>query len=86
MLSFQYTKDDGSVTDRVIVPLVKPSADYFGIDISELSEESQGIFADKISDILSTRDEAIHQLMSDFDLRFKFRNFKVYKMSNVVEE
>jgi hypothetical protein len=85
MISFQYTKDD-KVTDRVFITLEKPTDKYFGIDISELDPVQQGVFAAKFHKIVEEKEDAIHQLMYDFDLRFKFRYFIPSKMSNIVEE
>ena len=86
MLSFQYTKEDGKVSDRVFIPLESPTNKYFGIDISELSIEDQGIFAAKMQKIQEDKEQAEHALMHDFDIKFKFRYFVPEKMSNIVDE
>lgn len=86
MLSFQYTKDDGKVSNRVFIPLESPTNKYFGIDISELSIEDQGIFAAKLQKIQEDKEEAVHSLMFDYDLKFKFRYFVPEKMSRIIEE
>jgi hypothetical protein len=85
MLSFQYTKEN-KVTDRVFIPLETPTDKYFGIDITELSEEEQGVFAAMFSKIIEDKEEAVHSLMSEFDLKFKFRYFIPSKMSNISKE
>lgn len=86
MLSFSYTKDDGKTTQRNIIPISSPTDKYFGIDLSELSEEDQGIFEARYQEIMDTKDSAIHQLMFDMDVRFKFRNFIPAKMTNIVSD
>lgn len=86
MLSFQYTKDDGKVSDRVFIPLESPTNKYFGIDISELSVEDQGIFAAKMQKIQEDKEEAVHGLMQEFDIKFKFRYFVPEKMFAIVSE
>ena len=86
MLTFTYTKDDGKATKRDVVVINSPTDKYFGIDLSELSEEDQGIFEVKYQNIMDVKDEAIHQLMSDMDVRFKFRYFIPSKMTNVVKD
>ena len=42
IITFQYTKDDKSTSNRVLAVMVKPNTMYEGLDLSELSEEEQG--------------------------------------------
>ena len=90
MISFQYTKDDGKVSDRVFIPLESPTNKYFGIDISELSTEDQGIFAAKMQKIQKEKEKEKEleesRLMQEFGLKFRFRYFIPEKMSNIVVE
>lgn len=87
MITFKYTKKENDVSNRVFIPLVTPAAkNYFGIDITELSDEDQGIFMAEMSIIKEENNAKINALMKKFDIVHNFRAFSPEKMSDIVNE
>jgi hypothetical protein len=75
ILTFTYTKSDGSQSARVVLPLTSPSKNYFGIDLSELDYEEQASFALGYELLQDEFNQKVHALMKDFDLSKNYRNF-----------
>ena len=83
IITFQYTKDDKSTSNRVLAVMVKPHTMYEGTDLSELSEEEQGAagnaYAQAYSDFLA----AIGTIEKQFELKHRYRRFNPTKMTNI---
>ncbi len=82
-ISFDYEKESGGKSYRVVHTLVEPTDKYFAIDLSELDTEDQGMFIAKLEDILDERTQLIEKLMVEFDIKHKYRYFKPERMSNI---
>lgn len=82
-MSFSYTKPNGDVSSRVFIPLVTPNANYFGVDISELSLEDQVAIELDFKDLEDERTKKVAELMSKYDIRHSFRTFSPERMNNV---
>lgn len=82
-MSFRYTKPDGDVSTRVFIPLVSPSANYFGIDISELSADEQLAMETQFKMIEDQKQAQLSELMQKFDIRHNFRSFSPERMQDV---
>lgn len=84
--TFKYTKTTGKVSERTVVVLNSASKHDFTIDISELNEEQQAIFAVRIAALDAERTAALSALMQEFDVSNNFRLFDPEKMQDVSEE
>lgn len=86
ILNFKYTKPNGSISDRVFVPLINPNTMYEGIDISELSEEQQAIFACAVQQAKEEFALKLVNLKEEFDVKTMYRRFDPTKMSDITKE
>ena len=86
ILSFKYTKADGSVSNRTLAVMVKPQTMFEGIDISSLEPPEQYIFTKAINSAYEDYLLAIDTAKAEFDLTFDYRRFDPKKMTEVVEE
>jgi hypothetical protein len=86
ILTFNYTKDNGKQSDRVLAVLVKPNTMYEGIDISELDMEAQGAFAEEFNRIEETFLASLEAIKASFDVKHNYRRFDTQKMQAVVAE
>lgn len=86
ILTFNYTKANGSTSDRVLAVMTKPNTMYEGIDISELDMESQARFADQLNAAYETYLAAITAIKASFDVTHNYRRFDPKKMQAVVSE
>jgi hypothetical protein len=84
--SFKYTDAKGKKSDRVLLAHTVPATMYGGTDITELDEESRGLF---IAAVEAAKDRymlELDQLHIDFDLKHKYRQFKAESMTDVTTE
>jgi len=86
ILTFNYTKDNGKQSDRVLAVLVKPNTMFEGIDISELDMHTQGEFAEQMNRVQEVYVAAIEAVKSSFDVCNNYRRFDPKKMQAVVAE
>lgn len=85
-ITFNYTKKDGSTSERTLVTMVTPGGDkYAGIDVSELSPEEGAEFAKLAQQLHDSYILKLQALQADFDLRFNYKQFLVSGMSNITE-
>lgn len=86
VMTFNYTKENGKVSDRVFVPITKPSENYFGVDITELSPVAQGEYIGKMNHFHNQYLAAMEGLRAEFDIVHNLRNFKPERMSDIERE
>lgn len=86
IITFTYTKKDGSVSQRVLAPSIVPNNMYEGTDISELDMEEQAAFTEGLDMIDNAYLEAIKELQDKFDVNHRYRRFDPKLMSNVIVE
>lgn len=84
--TFTYTKADGSVSQRTIVPFVTPGQFYAGMDIGELSEEAQALYLADLIDARSEYEDKLKQLAFKHDLHGRYRQFSADKVTNLKYE
>mgnify|MGYP006275243021 CR=1 FL=1 len=75
LVEFNYTKQDGSVSDRAVVMLQEPQRNYAGIDVSQLDESSFASFLDDYRIMKNRQHEEMMQLMAQHDLKHNYRQF-----------
>ena len=86
ILTFKYTKADGSTSNRVLATLVKPTTMYEGIDISSLEVADQVMFADAMNVAYNTYMATLEAVKAEFDVIHDYRRFDPKKMAEVVSE
>lgn len=85
-MTFDYTKSADKVTSRAFYPVVVPNTMYEGIDVSELDQEAQALFVDKMEAAkLKFLNECV-TIRSEFDVSNSYRRFDTTKMSNIKTE
>ena len=83
IITFQYTKDDKSTSNRVLAVMVKPNTMYEGLDLSELSEEEQGAAGEAVTKAYGDFLFALGAIEEQFDLKYRYRRFNPTKMTNI---
>lgn len=86
ILTFNYTKSDGTTSKRVFYPLITPNKMYEGIDISVLEVADQVQFIDDMEEAKAIYKSSINTIRNNFDLNQDYRRFDPKKMTEVVEE
>lgn len=85
-ITFNYTKKDGSTSERTLLVMVSPGGDkYAGIDISELDPNLASAFADDVNNLHDQYIEDMQKLQAIYDLKHNYRQFLESGMSNVTE-
>ena len=87
-ITFDYTKKDGTTSERTLLALVEPKEatdKYAGIDISELSPDEGAEFVARYEDLYEKYLDATRALQAEFDLKHNYRQFFASGMSNVIE-
>lgn len=86
IITFKYTKADGTVSNRTLAIGAEPTKLFAGTDISSLSQEDQAVYAMRVDEAKNKYLEEIKALNDVFDLNFNYRQFKPELMTEVVRE
>ena len=86
ILSFKYTKADGSTSNRVLAVMIKPNTMFEGLDISSLEVADQAMFAEEVSLAYDRYLDELEKIKEEYDLVHDYRRFDPKKMTEVVEE
>jgi predicted lipoprotein len=86
ILTFKYTKADGSISNRVLATMIKPNTMYEGIDISSLEPVDQVMFAESINTAYNVYMATLEAVKAEFDVTHDYRRFDPKKMAEVVSE
>lgn len=86
LLTFKYTKKDGTTSNRVFYPTVTPTKLYGGIDISALEAGDQAGFVLEMEAAKDAYLSKIAEIKNTYDLNYDYRQFDPAKMTDVVEE
>lgn len=84
--SFTYTNNRGVTTARVVYVTGKPSKFVSGVDLSELTEEEQGVYISEASRLYAEYMERVAELNTAHDLTNSYRQFDPDKMQNIKTE
>lgn len=85
-ITFNYTKKDGSSSERTLLAMVTPGGStYAGIDVSELSPVQAAEFMKGAQRIHEHYLDALKSLQAEFDLKHSYRQFLVSGMENITE-
>ena len=83
-IEFTYTKADGSVSTRMLVPVITPANYYEGIDVSQMPNDEFAAFAVAYSELREKQIKELQALQEGFDLKHNYRRFLTERMSNIV--
>ena len=83
-LSFNYTKADGTSSNRVLVVQVSPNTMYEGIDISSLEPFEMATFEQDMDKAYTNYLNELTRLKDEYDLNHNYRRFDPKKMTDVV--
>jgi len=86
LLEFNYTKADGSVSERAVIELVTPTQFIEGIDVTQMPEDEFALFANEMRELKNTQHEATMALLAKHDLKHNYRRFSPDKMSDLNTE
>lgn len=78
---FTYTKPTGDVSDREVFIISVPNDMYFGIDISEYSEEEKEAYAEALNDIYEEYNVLLKEEIKQLGLSSNYRNFKADRIT-----
>ena len=75
---FEYTKADGSVSERraVILHFDEDSGQYLTIDVSKVSPETEEALLEALNELDDEFRRARNELIAEMGLGDRFRNFK----------
>ena len=71
MLEFTYTKANGDQSQRKLVPLGRPSVSYFGLDVTEIEENT----ITQLQGILARQKEELDEFLAEKELTRNYRTF-----------
>jgi hypothetical protein len=83
LIDFNYKKQSGEVSTRVLAVTNEPNKFFEGIDISHLSTDEFAEFVNEYSEILDQFKQKQLNLLHSFDLKHNFRRFTPENMFNV---
>jgi hypothetical protein len=86
ILEFDYTAVNGKQTHRTVLELSSPTKLHLTVDIEELDDESQLALAQGINIIKEQYNNALVQLLENYDIKHNLRNFDSTRMENVIAE
>ena len=86
IITFKYTKADGTISNRTLAVGAEPSKLYAGTDLSSLSQEDQAVYAMRVDEAKNKYLDELKALNEVFDLNFNYRQFKPECMTDVVHE
>ena len=81
MITFTYTKPDGTISERVGIVIQKPTDNYSILDVTELTDEERELVQDNYNQYLSE----LRQLRADLLLNSFWKNFKSERMTDLSE-
>lgn len=85
-ITFTYEKSDSSISERTLMVLKEPNEKYYaGIDLSELDPT---VAAQFVTDYNTLHEEFLAkavELQKKYDLKYKYRQFLVSGMRDIVE-
>lgn len=77
--SFQYTKENGEKSNRVVYVISSPSDMYFTIDLTEFDENERAWYIEKIKEAY----ENLRQEIKEIGLSTNYRNFKKHGITSI---
>lgn len=85
VLTFTYTKPDGSVSDRTLMALVTPGDKFAGIDLSNIDPSMGAEFFSRYKELYTDFMAEVKELQAEFDLKHNYRQFDAARMTDIIE-
>jgi hypothetical protein len=82
-IQFTYTKEDGSVSQRIVHLTKEPGTMFAGVDISEMDLNSQANYVNEMKNAEEIYKEMIAQINAEFETKHKYRNFIAARMTDI---
>lgn len=86
LMEFNYTKANGTTSQRSVIEVAKPTKNYEGIDVSDMPQDQFADFVSEYRDLLNKQYEAKMALIHKHDLTHNYRQFIPEKMTDLVTE
>lgn len=86
LIEFNYTKSDGSQSQRAVIELQQPSKYVEGIDVTQMPEQDFALFCREFSFLKQTQHEQTMALLNRFDLKHNYRRFIPEQMQQVTQD
>lgn len=86
LMEFNYTKANGTTSQRSVIEVVKPTKNYEGMDVSDMPQDQFADFIAEYRDLLNKQYEAKMALIHKYDLTHNYRQFIPEKMTDLVTE
>lgn len=83
ILSFKYTKTDGTSSNRTLAVTVSPNTMYEGIDISELEPLEMALFEQQMDAAYTEYLNKVTSIKDEYDLNQNYRRFDPKKMTDI---
>ena len=85
-ITFNYTKKDGSTSERTLLVMVSPGGDkYAGIDLSSIDPDSAAQFTNEAEEAHEGYLAMMKEIQDRYDLKHNYRQFLVSGMSDIIE-
>lgn len=84
-ITFDYTKKDGSTSERVLMVVGAPTDKYSGVDLSELDPTKAAQFVVEYETLHSNFMLEAQKLQAKYDLKHSYRQFFESGMKNIIE-
>ena len=85
-ITFNYTKKDGSTSERTLLVMVSPGGDkYAGIDMSDVDPDTAAQFANEAEEAHDGYIALMQEIQARYDLKHNYRQFLESGMNNVTE-
>lgn len=86
IVTFTYKDAKGKITNRVLLPTVRPADFYTGTDLTELSDDEAVNYVRRRELLQDEYQLKIDELNKELDVSYKYRKFLESNISNLVEE
>lgn len=83
LMTFDYTKKDGTSKHRAVVIHGKPAKHYEGTDVTELDEEDQVAYLTKCNMLVDEFMSKLAELQEEYDLVQSYRTFIPENMQDI---
>ena len=84
MIKFNYTKANGTTTQRKGIVVSSPVKNYGILDLSELSEDTAQGIADQVSAYYAAREAALAELATRFNMsQINTQYYKAFKPEGI---
>lgn len=85
LYTFNYTKKDGSISERMLLAMGSPTDKYSGIDLSELEPVDAVKFASEAEQLHEQYVQSLKRLQAQYDVKHSYRQFNEEGVTELTE-